>query len=104
MSGPSGPSILPSSAYDGFRDVEREVARQRRRNVHDSRRQSKLLLRRTVLPSTSYSRSSEVDHMSGSIDYLAAQSGASYGSQPYPGRTPSTTSSAQASLYPYVSS
>ena len=103
MSGPSGPSILPSSAYGGFRDVEREVARQRQRKLHESRRQSKLLLRRTMLPSTPYARPGEADTESGSIDYLLAHSGSSYDSHnPYV-RTPST-SSAQGSYLTGVSS
>ena len=92
MSGPLGPSILPSSAYGGFRDAEREVARQRRRNIHDSRRQAKLMMRRTMLPSTSGIRPSEVEYVSGSIDSLAAHSGSSYDSRSPYGRTPPTSS------------
>ena len=92
MSGPSGPSILPSSAYDGFRDVGREVARQRQRKLHESRRQSKLLLRRTMLPSNLYARPDEAYTESGSIDYLLAHSGSSYNSHGAYGRTPSTSS------------
>ncbi|CAD6573761.1 MAG: hypothetical protein ASARMPREDX12_006231 [Alectoria sarmentosa] len=103
MSGPSGPSILPSSAYGGFRDVEREVARQRQRKLHESRRQSKLLSRRTMLPSTPYARPSEADTESGSIDYLLAHSGSSFDSHSAYGRTPST-SSAQGSYLAGVSS
>ena len=91
MSGPLGPSILPSSAYGEFRDAEREVARQRRRNIHESRRQSKLLARRTMLPSTPGIRPSEVEYVSGSIDSLAAHSGSSYDGHYV--RTPSTSSS-----------
>ena len=102
MSGPSGPSILPSSAYGGFRDVEREVARQRQRKLHESRRQSKLLLRRTMLPSNLYARPGGVDTESGSIDYLLAHSGSSYNSHGAYGRTPST-SSAQGSYLTGVS-
>ncbi|KAL6714513.1 hypothetical protein ACLMJK_007938 [Lecanora helva] len=92
MSGPPGPSILPSSAYGGFRDAEREVARQRRRNVYESRRQSKLLMRRTMLPSTPGIRPSEVEILSGPIDSSVAQSSASYDSHSAYGRTPSTSS------------
>ena len=105
MSGPSGPSILPSSAYGGFRGLEREVARQRQRQrkLHESRRQSKLLLRRTMLPSTPYARPGEADTESGSIDYLLAHSGSSYDSHSAYGRTPST-SSAQGSYLTGVSS
>ena len=103
MSGLSGPSILPSSAYGGFRDVEREVARQRQRKLHESRRQSKLLLRRTMLPSTPYARPGEVDTESGSIDNLLAHSGSSYDSHSAYARTPST-SSAQGSYLTGVSS
>ncbi|KAF6228150.1 hypothetical protein HO133_007880 [Letharia lupina] len=103
MSGPSGPSILPSSAYGGFRGLEREVARQRQRKLHESRRQSKLLLRRTMLPSTPYARPGEADTESGSIDYLLAHSGSSYDSHSAYGRTPST-SSAQGSYLTGVSS
>ena len=102
MSGPSGPSILPSSAYGEFRDAEREVARQRQRKLHESRRQSKLLLRRTMLPST-YARPGEVDTESGSIDDLLAHSGSSYDSHGAYARTPST-SSAQGSYLTGVSS
>lgn len=103
MSGPSGPSILPSSAYGEIRDVEREVARQRQRKIHESRRQSKLLLRRTMLPSTPYARPGEVDIENGSIDDLLAHSGSSYDSHSAYGRTPST-SSAQGSYLAGVSS
>lgn len=75
-------------------DAEREVARQRRRNIHESRRQSKLLLRRTMLPSTPVIRPSEVDYLSGSIDSFVAHSGSSsYESHSAYGRTPSTSSS-----------
>ena len=103
MSGPSGPSILPSSAYGGFRDVEGEVARRRQRKLHESRRQSKLLLRRTMLPGTPFARPGEVDTESGSIDYLLAHSGSSYDSHSAYARTPST-SSAQGSYLTGVSS
>lgn len=103
MSGPFGPSILSSSAYGGFRDVGREVARQRQRKLHESRRQSKLLLRRTMLPSNPYARPGEADTESGSIDYLIAHSGSSYDSHSAYGRTPST-SSAQGSYLTGVSS
>ena len=103
MSGPSGPSILSSSAYGGFRDVEREVARQRQRKLNESRRQSKLLRRRTMLPSTLYARPGEADTESGSIDYFLAHSGSSYDSHSAYGRTPST-SSAQGSYLTGVSS
>lgn len=92
MSGPPGPSILPSSAYGGFRDAEREVARQRRRNIHESRRQSKLLLRRTMLPSPAGIRPSEVDYLSGSIDSFVAHSGSSSYDSHSAYRTPSTSS------------
>ena len=103
MSGSSGPSILPSSAYGGFRDVGREVARQRQRKLHESRRQSKLLLRRTMLPGNLYARPGEAISESGSIDYLLAHSGSSYDSHSAYGRTPST-SSAQGSYLTGVSS
>ena len=103
MSGPSGPSILPSSAYGEFRGVEREVARQRQRKLHESRRQSKLLLRKTMLPSTPHARPGEVNSESGSIDYLLAHSGSSYDSHSAYGRTPST-SSGQGSYLTGVSS
>ena len=92
MSGPPGPSILPSSAYGGFRDAEREVARQRRRNIHESRRQSKLLMRRAMLPSTPGIRPSEVDYLSGSIDSFVAHSGSSYDNHGAYVRTPTATS------------
>ena len=91
MSGPSGPSILPSSAYEGFRIEEPEIARQRRRNLHEARRQSKLHARRTVLPSTSGIRSSEAGSVSSSIDSLVAHSTSSYDSHSAY-RTPSTSS------------
>ncbi|KAK3175237.1 hypothetical protein OEA41_002484 [Lepraria neglecta] len=94
MSGPSvGPSILPSSAYSGFRVEEREIARQRRRNIHEVRRQSKLLHRRAVLPSNASIRPSEVETVSASIDSFAAHSASSYDSHgAYGGRTSSTSS------------
>ena len=92
MSGPPGPNILPSSAYGGFRNAEREVARQRRRNIHESRRQAKLHMRRAVLPSTPGIRPSEVDYLSGSINSFVAHSGSSYESAGPYARTPSTSS------------
>ena len=92
MSGPPGPSILPSSAYGGFRDAEREVARQRRRNIHESRRLAKLQMRRTMLPSNPGIRPSEVDYLSGSIDSFVAHSGSSFDSAGAYARTPSTSS------------
>ena len=94
MSGPSvGPSILPSSAYSGFRVEEREISRQRRRNLHEARRQSKLLHRRAVLPSSASVRPSEVETLSASIDSFAALSASSYDSHgAYGGRTSSTSS------------
>ena len=92
MSGPSGPSILPSSAYSDFRVEQREIARQRRRNLHDTRRQSKLLRRRVVLPSNASVRPSEVEPVSASIDFFAAHSGSSYDSHGAYGRNSSTSS------------
>jgi hypothetical protein len=99
MSGPPGPSILPSSAYSAFREPGREIARRRRRrNIPESRRQSKLLHRRAVLPSISDAGPSEADYGIGSIDFFAAHSGSSYDSHGAYGRTPSTSSNYMPSM------
>ena len=93
-SGPSGPSLLPSSALSGLSTEEREVARQRRRALQESRRQSKNHVRRTRLPSASDSRSSKVQEIGHSIDSFTASSNASsydMGNAPY-GRTNSVSS------------
>lgn len=98
MSGPSGPNILPSSALRGLSTENREVARQWR-NSQESRRQSKVHLRRTRLPSTSDARSNKAQNVGCSIDFFAASStsssydvGSNLGSAPY-GRTNSVSSS-----------
>lgn len=99
MSGPSGPYILPSSALRGLSTENREVARQWRRNSQESRRQSKVHLRRTLLPSTSDARSDKAQYVGCSVDFFAASStsssydvGSNLGSAPY-GRTNSVSSS-----------
>lgn len=98
MSGPSGPNILPSSALRGLSTEDREVARQRRRNLQESRRQSKVHVRRTQLPSTSDARSTEAQNVGCSIDFFAASStsssydvGSNLGTASY-GRTNSVSS------------
>ena len=92
------PIILSSLALRGLSTEDREVARQRRRSFQESRRQSKVLVRRTRLPSISDARSSKIQNVSGSIDFLTASStsssydvGSSLGSAPY-GRTNSVSS------------
>lgn len=96
MSGPSGSRVVPSSALSGLSTQEREVARQRRRVLQESRRESKVRVRRTRLPSTLDSRSSEVREVGYSIDSFTASSNASsaydIGNTPY-ARTGSVSSS-----------
>lgn len=77
-SGPSGPSTLPTLIFGGPSTAEREVARQRRRAVQDSRRQTKVRTRRTRLPSTWDAGSSEAREVGHSIDSLIASSVSSY--------------------------
>ncbi|MCJ1273218.1 hypothetical protein MMC21_001007 [Puttea exsequens] len=93
MSGPPVPGILPSSAYSGFAEEGREVARRRRRNIHQSRRQGKLLHRKALLPSISFAGPSEADYGSGTIDLLIAHSASSFDSHGAYTRTPSVSSS-----------
>ena len=71
MSGSSGPNILPSSTTDRAGPQEREIARQRRRDLHESRRSNKLRVRR-ALPSISMAGSSTAPDMSHSIDFVVA--------------------------------
>ena len=98
-SGPTGPLILPSSAYSGLSTHERVITRQRRRGWQEPRRQAKVRLRRAILPSTSDAGSSRAQTGSLSTDFLAASSSASSydvhassGALPYGGRTSSTSS------------
>ncbi|KAL8920658.1 MAG: hypothetical protein Q9208_006140 [Pyrenodesmia sp. 3 TL-2023] len=95
MSYPSGPHALPSSVLDTFSVEDREVARQRRRGVHESRRLAKARVRRTRLPTIVEPDTSMGMNLDRSIDFLAAPStSSSYdigGSSGYP-RTASATS------------
>ncbi|KAL8763317.1 MAG: hypothetical protein Q9184_000873 [Pyrenodesmia sp. 2 TL-2023] len=95
MSYSSGPHVLPSSVLDAFRVGDREVARQRRRGVHESRRLAKARVRRTRLPTIVEPDTSMGIDLDPSIDFLAAPStSSSYdigGSSGYP-RTTSATS------------
>ena len=91
MSGPPShilpTSVLPSSTYGEFREVGREVSRQRRRNVAQVRREHKARTRRAgMLPSMPrVSGLSEAVVMSGPIDSLTAHSNSSFGGRsPYP--------------------
>ncbi|KAL8715902.1 MAG: hypothetical protein Q9220_000569 [cf. Caloplaca sp. 1 TL-2023] len=100
MSYPSGPHVLPSSVLDAFSVEDREVARQRRRRLSESRRLAKARVRRTRLPTICEPAASMGFHMGHSIDFLTAPStSSSYdmgGSSGY--ARASTTSSA-----PYLS-
>ncbi|KAL8779033.1 MAG: hypothetical protein Q9213_007131 [Squamulea squamosa] len=100
MSYPSGPHILPSSVLDAFSTEDREVARQRRRRLSESRRLAKARVRRTRLPTISEPMVGVEENMGPSIDYFAAPStSSSYdlgGSSGY-ARTSSTSSA------PYLS-
>ncbi len=71
MFGSSGPTILPSSTTGRAGPQEREVVRQRRRDLHESRRSNKLRVRR-ALPSISEPESSMAPDMSHSIDFVVA--------------------------------
>ena len=71
MSGSSGPNILPSSTTGRAAPREREIVRQRRRDLHESRRSNKLRVRR-ALPSISMAGSSAAPDMSHSIDFVVA--------------------------------
>ena len=100
MSGPVGPSTLPSSAFSGLSTQERVVARQRHRDLQGPRRQAKARLRRAILPSTSDAGSSRAQIGSHSTDFLAASSSASShdinfppGPIPYGDRTSTVSSS-----------
>ncbi|KAI4231725.1 MAG: hypothetical protein L6R40_007646 [Gallowayella cf. fulva] len=100
MSYPSGPHVLPSSVLDAFSAEDREVARQRRRRLSESRRLAKARVRRTRLPTISEPMLGVGEDMGPSIDFLAAPStSSSYelgGSSGY-ARTSSTSSA------PYLS-
>lgn len=100
MFGPPGPNILPSSTFGEFRDVEREGARQRRRNNRQSRRENKMRLRRTMLPSIPDAVETQADVVSDSIDCFAAHSHSPYGSHSSYGRT--SSSAANDSYIPSV--
>ncbi|KAL8904095.1 MAG: hypothetical protein Q9207_003486 [Kuettlingeria erythrocarpa] len=95
MSSPSGLHALPSSVLDAFSTEDREVARQRRRGVHESRRLAKARMRRARLPTIVEPDTSMGLNLDRSIDFLAAPStSSSYdigGSSGYP-RTTSATS------------
>ncbi|KAL8638295.1 MAG: hypothetical protein Q9228_004545 [Teloschistes exilis] len=101
MSSPIGPHILPSSVWDAFGMEDRDIARQRRRRLSESRRLAKARMRRTKLPTIVEPDMSSIGESMGlSIDFLAAPStSSSYdigGSSGYP-RTSSTSSA------PYLS-
>ncbi|KAL8950411.1 MAG: hypothetical protein Q9222_003549 [Ikaeria aurantiellina] len=100
MSYPSGPHVLPSSVLDAFSVEDREVARQRRRRLSESRRLAKARVRRTRLPTICEPAASMGLHMGHSIDFLTAPStSSSYDMGGSGGYAPaSTTSSA-----PYLS-
>lgn len=93
MSGPPVPSvrIVPSSTYDEFKDVAREIARQRRQNLHQPRRENKLRLRKAMLPSISNAGLSKAEDLSGSIDCLTAHSTSSYDRSPSYVHTPTSS-------------
>ncbi|CAO1597203.1 hypothetical protein XANCAGTX0491_001022 [Xanthoria calcicola] len=97
---PSGPHILPSSVLDAFSTEDREVARQRRRRLSESRRLAKARVRRGRLPTIFEPMAGVGETMGPSIDYLTAPStSSSYdlgSSSGYP-RTSSTSSA------PYLS-
>ncbi|KAI4194193.1 MAG: hypothetical protein LQ346_003731 [Caloplaca aetnensis] len=84
-----------SSVLDAFSTEDREVARQRRRGVHESRRLAKARMRRARLPTIVEPDTSMTLNLDRSIDFLAAPSTASSydigGSSGYP-RTTSATS------------
>lgn len=96
----SGPHVLPSSVLDSFSTEDRQVARQRRRRLQESRHQAKARVRRTRLPTILEPETNMGIHVGGSIDFLAAPStSSSYdigGSSGYP-RTTSAPSA------PYMS-
>lgn len=69
--GPSGPNTLPSSTAGRAGPQEREIVRQRRRDLHESRRSNKLRVRR-ALPNVSEAGSSTAPDMSHSIDFVVA--------------------------------
>ncbi|KAI4248748.1 MAG: hypothetical protein LQ352_005825 [Teloschistes flavicans] len=101
MSSPIGPHILPSSVWDAFGMEDRDIARQRRRRLSESRRLGKVRMRRTKLPTIVEPEMSSIGESMGlSIDFLAAPAtSSSYdisGSSGYP-RTSSTSSA------PYLS-
>ncbi|KAI4184449.1 MAG: hypothetical protein LQ348_004549 [Seirophora lacunosa] len=100
MSYPSGPHVLPSTVWDAFSTEDREVARQRRRGLQESRRLAKARVRRSRLPTIVEPDTSMGMHVSHSIDFLAAPStSSSYeigGSGGYP-RTTSTSSASYVS-------
>ncbi|KAI4142895.1 MAG: hypothetical protein L6R39_004781 [Caloplaca ligustica] len=100
MSYPSGPHVLPSLVLDTFSTEDREVARQRRRRLQESRRLAKARVRRARLPTIVEPETSMGMSVGGSIDFLAAPStSSSYdigGSSGYP-RTTSAPSA------PYLS-
>lgn len=101
MSSPIGPHILPSSVWDAFGMEDRDIARQRRRRLSESRRLAKARMRRTKLPTIVEPDMRSIGESMGlSIDFLAAPStSSSYdigGSSGYP-RTSSTSSA------PYLS-
>ena len=80
MSGPHIPSI-PARTYEAVRNVGREFAERYPRRPNP-RRAKKLIVRQTMLPSTS--RSSQAEDVSGSIDHLLGHSGSSFDSNsPY---------------------
>ncbi|KAL9019396.1 MAG: hypothetical protein Q9185_003288 [Variospora sp. 1 TL-2023] len=95
MSYPSGPQSLPSTVLDAFSAEDREVARQRRRRLHESRRHAKARVRQARLPTIVEPDTSMGTNVGHSIDFLAAPStSSSYeigGSSGYP-RTTSTSS------------
>ena len=74
MSYSSGPHILPSSVLDAFSTEDREVARQRRRRLSESRRLAKARVRRTRLPTISEPVADMGEDIGPSVDYLAAPS------------------------------
>lgn len=72
MSASSGPNFLPSSTTGRSGPREQDpVVRQRRRDLHESRRSNKLRVRR-ALPDMSEAGSSAAGDMSHSIDFVVA--------------------------------
>lgn len=74
MSGSSGPNLLASSASGGLSVAEREIARQRRRHLQESRRQVKARSRRERLPSIPSAWSSSEQNVGLTIDFPVAPS------------------------------